>query len=345
MNSIPTAYGYVDFLREEDGDLVVAGWLLGMEGGFDTIEVHLAGGRVEPAQLIERPDMAKLFPHIPRADRSGFLVRGKLPPLAPQDTFEFAVVGTRAGRPARQMLVGYHRPPSDKPLPPPQVMSRAAGAAIPDLWVATGIKGSNDVRRVLGRHVDLRQVKRLLEWGCGSGRVTRHLIDRLPWARVHGTDIDAEAVAWAAKNLDGEFVPCRTEPPLPYADATFDAIVSLSVFTHLTRPYQAAWLQELRRILVPGGLLLATTHGEFAGHWLFPRPDRFREVFANGIHDSIRDDTLGAVASGEYYRSTFQTRDYTQREWSKYMDVIDFVEGGSNNLQDMWVLRRPRGKA
>jgi SAM-dependent methyltransferase len=170
------------------------------------------------------------------------------------------------------------------------------------------------------------------------------LIDRFHWARVHGTDIDAEAVAWAAANLGGEFVPCAKDPPLPYAASSFDTIMSLSVFTHLTRAYQAEWLQELRRILKPGGILLATTHGEFAGRWLFPDPKRFKDVFASGFHDATPDDNLGNVASSEYYRSTFQSRQYTEREWGKHMDVIDFVEGGINNFQDIWVLRRPAGR-
>lgn len=341
MQAIPPAYGYVEYLREEWGHLVVAGWMLGLEGGFDAFEIRLADGRTHEAELRERPEMADLFPHIPAAERSGFRAYGVLPPLGPDETFEFTVLGVRGGRPVRSMRVGYHRPRREARFPPPEVMRRASGDALPAFWEATGIKGCNDVRRVLARHVELHRVGRLLEWGCGAGRVTRHLIDRFPWARVHGTDIDADAIAWARAHLEGEFAVCATSPPLVYGDATFDVIVSLSVFTHLTLESQAEWLRELRRVLKPGGILLATTHGEFAGRWLLPRAAEYEAVFADGFHDATRDETLGAVASGEYYRATYQTREHTEREWSRHLDVIDFVQGGSNNLQDVFVLRRP----
>jgi SAM-dependent methyltransferase len=342
IRSIPTGYGYPEFLRHDGQQLTFAGWLLALDGGFDQFEILLPTGEKYPAQLIVRPELAELHPHIPNAARGGFLAMGQPPPLGPQDTFEFMVVGVRGGRSVCGMVVGYHHPPRPVLHPPAVVMSRAAGAAVPTLWEATGIKNVNDFRRVLAKHVDLHRITRLLEWGCGSGRLTQHLIARFPWARVHGTDIDAEAAAWAGAHFDGEFVACDKSPPLRYADAAFDLVVSLTVFTHRTESFQAAWLQELRRIIAPGGLLLATTHGEFAGRWLFPKAKEFAKVFATGFHDAIPDGTLQHVASSEYYRSTFQSKAWTERNWSKYFDVVDYVEGGMNNFQDIWVLRRPR---
>lgn len=78
--------------------------------------------------------------------------------------------------------------------------------------------------------------------------------------------------------------------------------------------------------LSPGGLLLATVHGEFAA--LFTFSDRaprnplgriaerlgLRPIIPGDIIDSTRDHALDGVAPSEYYRGVYQTRNYTVRE-------------------------------
>src|SRR5207244_9030240 len=93
----------------------------------------------------------------------------------------------------------------------------------------------------------------------GCGRVMRRWRDL---DGVHGSDTNAEAVAWCRANLPfGRFETNGLAPPLAFADDSFDLVYALSVFTHLTVDLQRAWLGELRRVLRPRGLLLLTTHG------------------------------------------------------------------------------------
>ena len=56
----------------------------------------------------------------------------------------------------------------------------------------------------------------------------------------------------------------RVAPPLPYEAATFDAVISISVFSHLNQASQDAFLEELARITKPGATLMLTIHGEAA---------------------------------------------------------------------------------
>jgi SAM-dependent methyltransferase len=97
-------------------------------------------------------------------------------------------------------------------------MKRASGNSGQPFWRATGIKNCHDMLRPMAPYLKCESIGSLLEWGCGSGRLTTHLINVLPNAQVSGTDIDAEAVSWAANNLKGSFRPCQTEPPLPFED-------------------------------------------------------------------------------------------------------------------------------
>jgi SAM-dependent methyltransferase len=53
-------------------------------------------------------------------------------------------------------------------------------------------------------------------------------------------------------------------PPLPYENASFDYIYSISVFTHFDKTSFVCWGEELSRVLRPGGLALLTLHGRHA---------------------------------------------------------------------------------
>ena len=341
-SSVPPGYGYLEHCVEAEGDLVLGGWLLLLDGPFDRFEVILPDGSRDSVRTLVRPDLAQSIDFVPGAERACFLVRFPFPGVDPDDTFDMTVVGVRNGQDVAKMDFSYHRPPVAQVFPPDEVMLRATGNATHNFYRATGIKACNDFRRYLRAHVDLDGVRNLLEWGCGAGRLSRHLIDRFKGARIHGTDIDEEAVQWAAANLEGEFIPCGQFPPLNYKDDQFDLVVSLSVFTHLTKRFQDLWLEEIRRVLEPGGVFLATTHGAFAGRWNFHKPGEFEEVFKTGFYDGLEDKNLGKVAGGDYYRSTFQTYEYTKEYWSQYFEILDYIEGGMNNLQDVYILRKPR---
>ena len=101
----------------------------------------------------------------------------------------------------------------------------------------------------------------VLEFGCGCGRVARHMPTRTP-ARLHGCDIRPKLVAWCARNLPGDYRLTRLEPPLPYDTGAFALVYAVSVFTHMHAPHARRWLQELARVTRPGGLAILTFNDE-----------------------------------------------------------------------------------
>jgi SAM-dependent methyltransferase len=60
------------------------------------------------------------------------------------------------------------------------------------------------------------------------------------------------------------------EPPLPYADCSFDLVYAFSIFTHLSVDLADRWIAELVRILKPGGYAWFTIHGERYRERLLP---------------------------------------------------------------------------
>jgi len=71
---------------------------------------------------------------------------------------------------------------------------------------------------------------------------------------VHGSDYNPRLVRWCRESLPfADFRVNGLQPPLPYADGELEFVYAISIFTHLTEALQDAWLQELARVLAPGG--------------------------------------------------------------------------------------------
>lgn len=94
----------------------------------------------------------------------------------------------------------------------------------------------------------------LLNIGCGDGHLERAAQQR-NW-KVISVDPDAEsAKRLKAFNVDAR---CGTIEALPLESATVDVVICTEIFEHLTPESLDAGLQQIRRVLKPGGLLIGT---------------------------------------------------------------------------------------
>jgi len=116
--------------------------------------------------------------------------------------------------------------------------------------------------------------RRVLDFGCGSGRVLRQFLPEAASGEFWGCDLHRPTIAWLDEHLSPPLhFHVNDEIPMPHPDSYFDLIYAISVFTHITHEW-SAWLLELHRILKPDGLLLATFCGpEFWGKMLSSPPD------------------------------------------------------------------------
>jgi SAM-dependent methyltransferase len=114
---------------------------------------------------------------------------------------------------------------------------------------------------------------KVLDAGCGSGAHAAALIAR--GAIVTGIDKSHGMLALARERLGSavELLEADLGAPLPFADGAFDRALSV-----LTLHYIEDWrppLSELRRVLVPGGKLVISTHHPFCDHVLAGSRDYF----------------------------------------------------------------------
>jgi len=106
--------------------------------------------------------------------------------------------------------------------------------------------------------------RRILDAGCGSGPLFAALRDR--GAIVTGFDSSAGMLELARRRL-GDGADLRVADlgrPLPFPDGAFDDVIA-SLVLHYLEDWTAP-LAELRRVLKPGGRLIASVNHPIAGH-------------------------------------------------------------------------------
>lgn len=107
--------------------------------------------------------------------------------------------------------------------------------------------------------LDLEGGERVLDAGCGSGRVTEFLLERLPRGRVIALDASTQMIEEARKRLAQhadriEFVVADLAQPLP-VEGTVDSILSTATFHWV--PDHDALFANLAAASRPGGQLAA----------------------------------------------------------------------------------------
>jgi SAM-dependent methyltransferase len=115
-------------------------------------------------------------------------------------------------------------------------------------------------------HVSLGRHDTVLDVGCGGGKTIDTLATRISEGKVHGIDYSAASVA-AARRTNRRWIQAgrvdirqASVSALPFPDGTFDLVTAVE--THYYWPSPVADLQEIRRVLKPGGrfVMIAETH-------------------------------------------------------------------------------------
>lgn len=228
--------------------------------------------------------------------------------------------------------------PDGLPFPPERLIHAVAGTKDTGWFWDGGQRGAQTIVDLLDRRgIPLTACSRILDFGCGCGRVVRHVMARAPGARLHGTDYNPALVRWCRRHLHGaEFSLNDLAPPTPLAGETFDLVYAFSVFTHLTESLQHAWLAELRRITRPGGWIIFTTHGDRYAEKL-SADDRARYERGEMVVWSGEDAGKNRCAS--FHPPTWVRGTLAPRAG---LEVLEFASEGAlgNPHQDAWLLRR-----
>jgi SAM-dependent methyltransferase len=139
------------------------------------------------------------------------------------------------------------------------------------------------------------------------------------------------------------------KPPLPYKDASFDAIYAISIWSHFSEAAALRWLDEMHRILRPGGHLVLTTHGYHTVAF-YDRQQVYPESRLNEIMDALyrsgywfdsvfgREGDAGVVDSG--WGMSFLTPEWMLTRACPPWRVVEFAAGRNEGNQDVFVLEK-----
>jgi len=116
------------------------------------------------------------------------------------------------------------------------------------------------------RRLELRGVRDALDVGCGAGHWGRALLPHLPEAHLVGVDVEETFLQLAREKGEAGRTEYRvgSAEKLPFPDASFDLVTCQLVLIHVRDP--AVALTEMKRVLRPGGVLLAAEPDNRAGN-------------------------------------------------------------------------------
>jgi SAM-dependent methyltransferase len=227
------------------------------------------------------------------------------------------------------------------PLPPPHLQVEVLGGALPaDEFFYGGFTVAQGLREILahlGRPLD--SFESVLDLGCGCGRVLRWFEEEARTVRFHGSDISKGAIEWDRKHIPfARFDVNGVDPPLAHPDGAFDLAFAISVVTHLSEELQLAWLEELKRVLRPGGLLLMSVQGDDTSTQRLDGADL--EAYRRKGHHFKRIKAGGLHGLPDFYQDAFHTREYVERVWSRFFRVKAYVRHGPLYTQDLVVMEK-----
>lgn len=226
----------------------------------------------------------------------------------------------------------------------------------PASFVQMGYNGAADAEGILrahgfwlyaegyGRALGNRLTKdsRVLDIGCGWGRITRFFARDFAPENIHGVDIDSRAVVLCQfLGVPGQFIQTQPGARLPFPDGFFSCIVAASVFTHLPEPVASSLIDEISRVAAPGAIIVFTVedssflknfeiegienHGE---RWRLlsrykPMLADLRSRYANGEYVYLVTNDDESLRK-EFYGDALVPRGWMEKNWARHFKLVRF---------------------
>ncbi len=244
------------------------------------------------------------------------------------------------------------------PVPPAELRATACGGPTKQTHLYTSLE---DFLVIVGlwetyAQRPITELQSVLDFGSGCGRLLRRFPMGLPRVACHGADVRAASIDWCQANLPGTYIHNGTTPPLDLPAGSMDLVVSLSVFSHLRRESNLAWIAELTRLLKPDGLMMVTTHGAFALHVIRQSTEHQDTLGVNAdqardylrtlqeqrfiYHPIPKEMARDLDGVEEDYGQVFFNEQFVREDWAPYVRIAGYIPASLDLFQDFYVLKR-----
>lgn len=227
--------------------------------------------------------------------------------------------------------------PSGVKLPPTVYRMGGAHFRDDDAFVSSAVAEVGRLEDAIG----LSPSSRLLDWGCGAGRLAVGIAERLGRIDLyHGVDVQQHLVDWAQRHLGDrpgftfthvDLANPRYNPEgsperaIPGATGDYDGFYAYSVFSHLLADDTDAYLHEVARLLRPGGRAFVTAFVEDGVPDVEENPEGYGPLTWSGPLHCVR----------------FERRFFEGLVTGAGLEVVDLTHGQETDGQSLYVLRRP----
>lgn len=205
-----------------------------------------------------------------------------------------------------------------------------------EFYYNSGFDHAQLFANLIKKHTLAKETLHVLDWGCGPARVLRHMTQLLSSfkPKICGVDYNEKTIKWCKKTfLEMDFALNSLSPPLSFTHDSFDVIYALSVFTHLSEQSHYAWLQELKRLVKPNGILILTLYGDFARTLLTENEKNDYESGKLVVRDDVQEGkrSFAALHSSKFVKETL---------FAEY-EILEHVKSTPKGKidQDIWVVR------
>ena len=223
------------------------------------------------------------------------------------------------------------------PLPPGKYRMGGTHFKDDDAFIRTAVR---DVKR-LERLADLNENSRLLDWGCGAGRLAIGVREHYKSGRIadyHGVDVQPDLISWARDNLTApgyrftcvdvaneRYNPAGLPERTIAADpGSVDVFYAYSVFSHMNDDDTPAYLKLIGEALSPNGKAFVTCFVE------------------EGV-PAWEENTEGYGPlewKGRLHCTRFDRRHFEDHVTAAGMAVDRFVYGRETDGQSLYILKK-----
>ena len=197
---------------------------------------------------------------------------------------------------------------------------------------------------------------RVLDFGCGWGRVARFFLKDVKGEGLFGIDPAPRAIEAVQATMPyGTFRVSEVWPPSGLEPESFDLIYALSVFSHLPEDLHRAWIAELAALLRRDGVLVATTlsrrfvesasrlrtEGELDLPWQRAAAASFLDPDA-AVAEYDAGHFLFAPNPRADYGMAVAPRSWVEQMWSPYLTLHAFADDPSVLQQAVMVASKAR---
>lgn len=241
--------------------------------------------------------------------------------------------------------------------PPPEVQVQFAGASGDDT-MRDAFNIYRLVRNLASQHLS-RPMQSVMEFGSGWGRIIRCFSRDVGPDDLQGIDCMPAAIdICKTTNPYAQFQLVDPFPPTTLANDAFDVVYAYSVFSHLSEEAHLRWLAEFKRLLKPGGLLIATTRPrEFILACQKARGEGEERAWARGLILAFQDTNEalrrfdrgeflyealggGGVLDASFFGETCIPRQYVEANWTRFLEFVDYLDDRALCQQNVIVARK-----